>query len=291
MKLLITGASGFIGRNLKEYFIKEGYEVLAPSHQELDLLCQERVQAYLETHKVTLVLHSANMNTSRNKTNDAYMALDGNLRMFENLARCHTLYQRMYYFGSGADYDRRHYIPYMEESYFGEHVPTDHYGFSKYLMAKMTDQYENIYEFRLFGVYGLYEEWERRFISNAICRALLHMDITLEKHMFFDYIWMEDLNRIMKLLIENPPKEKHYNVCTAAHVDLYDLAVLVKKLTGTDSRIVVGGEGYKPEYSGSNKKLLGEIGEFAFTPVEDTVKVLIAYYKEHLGEIDPEKLV
>lgn len=291
MKILITGASGFIGRNLYEYLSGRGYEVMAPGHRELDLLSEESVREYLHAHKFNLVLHSANINTSRNKTNGAYESLDGNIRMFLNLEKCADLYDRMYYFGSGADYDRNHYIPYMKEEYFGEHVPTDHYGLSKYVMARMTDLHTNVYEFRLFGVYGLYEEWERRFISNAICRSLLGMDITIEKHMLFDYLWMDDLNKIMEYLIENPPKERHYNICRGEHIDLYDLALMVQRLTGTSSEIKLGGEGWKTEYSGENSKLLAEIGGFEFTPYETTVQVLIDYYKEHLGEIDPEKLV
>lgn len=290
-KILITGASGFIGRNLFEYLAAEGYDVRAPRHAELDLLSEESVRVYLEKGRFDLVIHSANINTSRNKTNDAYASLDGNIRMFLNLEKCADLYDKMYYFGSGADYDREHYIPFMKEEYFGEHVPTDHYGLSKYVMSKVTDLHDNIYEFRLFGVYGLYEEWERRFISNAIVRTMFGMDITLQKHIKFDYLWMEDLNRIMKILIENPPKEHHYNICRGESIDLYDLAVMVKKLTRSDSEVVVGEEGWKKEYSGDNSKLLEEIGGFEFTSYEETIRKLIEFYKMNRKELDPSRLV
>ena len=37
MKIMITGGSGFIGRNLIEYLAKR-HEVLAPTHKELELV-------------------------------------------------------------------------------------------------------------------------------------------------------------------------------------------------------------------------------------------------------------
>ncbi len=40
MRVLVTGASGFIGRNLKEQLAPE-FEVLAPDHGVLDLLDED----------------------------------------------------------------------------------------------------------------------------------------------------------------------------------------------------------------------------------------------------------
>ena len=37
MKILITGSTGFIGKNLKEQ-LSDSFEIVAPSHQRLDLL-------------------------------------------------------------------------------------------------------------------------------------------------------------------------------------------------------------------------------------------------------------
>lgn len=50
-KILITGASKGIGKATAELFIKNGYEVVAPSHQELDLASEESVKAYIDKNK------------------------------------------------------------------------------------------------------------------------------------------------------------------------------------------------------------------------------------------------
>lgn len=288
MKVLITGGNGFIGRNLAESLRK--YELTVLGRRELDLLNTEAVETYLKRNYFDVVIHAANVNTSRNIDVSPYIALDGNLRMFFNLERCHDCYGKMYYFGSGAEYDMQHYVPEMKEEYFGTYVPKDPYGFSKYIMSKICCQADNIYDLRLFGVYGKYEEWERRFISNAICRALKGKDITLQKNVYFDYLWIEDLSNIMLWFVENKPQHKCYNVCRGTKMDLYTLACMVRTELCIDCNILVGESGWKPEYTGNNERLLKEIGNYQFTGFQESIKSLCQYYRDNLDKIDEAKL-
>lgn len=296
-KILLTGASGFIGRNLAEN-LKNDYQLYCPLSRELNLLDGNAVRDYLKQHHFDIVIHSANRNGTRKQTTP-YDSLDGNLRMFFNLERCNDLYGKMLYFGSGAEYDREHYIPDMREEYFDSYIPKDAYGFSKYIMAKtlgynMTRQTcvsDNIYELCLFGVYGKYEEWEHRFISNAICRALKGKDITVRQNVYFDYLWIDDLIRIVRWFIERDPQYRRYNVCRRQKVDLYSLALMVRKILDVDCDIVVAVPGWKPEYTGDNSRFLKEAGLFEFTTFEDSITSLSDYYRNNLDKIDEAKLL
>lgn len=288
-KILLTGASGFIGKNLAEK-LHDKYLIKSPGKTVLNLLDKEAVESYLKSNQFDIIIHAANINNTRNITTMPYESLDGNLRMFFNLERCSGYYKRMYYFGSGAEYDMNHYIPNMKEEYFDTFVPKDSYGFSKYIMSKVCKQNNNIYDLRLFGVYGKYEEWERRFISNAICRALIGKDITIQKNVYFDYLWIDDLCDIMQWFIENVPLQKHYNVCRGSKIDLYSLACLVREILDIDCNIMISEQGWKPEYTGNNTQLLAEIGNYQFTEFEESVTALCEYYKEHIDIIDTDKL-
>lgn len=290
MKILITGANGFIGRNLAEKLSKI-YQTEAPAKEELNLLDEENVEKYLRRHKFDVIIHSAGVRSSVNAGSTPYDFLDGNLRMFYNLERCRDCYGRLYYFGSGAEYDMRHYMPFMKEEYFGMHVPSDPYGFSKYIMSKTCGAADNICDLRLFGVYGKYEEWDRRFISNAICRALKGMDITIQKNVYFDYLWIDDLCSIVRWLIEHKPLHRHYNVCRGSRIDLYSLAVMIRGVLGIGCDIVVSQQGWKSEYTGSNARLLEEMGNFQYTGYEESVRELCEYYKSNMGMIDADKLI
>lgn len=289
-KILLTGASGFIGKNLVEK-LQSKYLVESPGRTVLNLLDTDAVESYLKDKQFDIIIHAANTNNTRNKTTTSYESLDGNLRMFFNLERCRDYYKRMYYFGSGAEYDMNHYIPDIKEDYFGTYIPKDAYGFSKYIMSKACEQDNPIYDLRLFGVYGKYEEWERRFISNAICRAITGNDITIQKNVYFDYIWVDDLCEIMLWFLENTPKNKHYNVCRGSKIDLYSLACLVREILNIDCNIVISEQGWKPEYTGNNDRLLAEMGNYQFTGFRESVTALCKYYQENTNIIDIERLL
>ncbi len=277
MKILLTGANGFIGKNILNH-IGETYAITTPSRSELDLCNIKAVRNYLDVNKFDIVIHSANTN----RYSAEYEILEHNLQMFFNLESCKDLYGKMYYFGSGAEYDMNHYIPGMKEEYFGTYVPKDAYGLSKYIMSKSCIASDNIFNLRLFGVYGKYEDKNRRFISNAICNALLGKDITIQKNVYFDYLWIDDLCDILKWFIENEPKSKHYNVCRGTRIDLYSLGCMVREVLNVDCDIVIKDEGFKPEYTGNNEKLISEMGEYRFSEYKETIKILGEYYAKEL---------
>jgi dTDP-4-dehydrorhamnose reductase len=59
MRILITGASGFLGRRAAVFFEKEGYTVLAPTHAQLDITDAVGVNQWFAEHQPQAVLHCA----------------------------------------------------------------------------------------------------------------------------------------------------------------------------------------------------------------------------------------
>jgi len=281
-KVLITGGSGFIGRNLAELWA-DTYQVSTPSRADLDLVNADTVRDYLAAHRFDVVVHAATGRSNRKIT--APDLFKNNCRMFFNLARNQHLYGKMLHFGTGAEFGVR--VPRMPESFFDAHVPGDDYGFAKYIAARHTDAVRgNIYNLRLFGVFGKYEAWDVRFISNAICRALFDLPITLRQNVRFDYLYVNDLAKLGSWFIEHDPAHRTYNVCRGDARELLSLARTIAEISGKHSAIQVSQEGFGPEYSGDNKRMLDEMDGFVFTPIEQAIRELTEWYQSQRAAID-----
>ena len=105
---------------------------------EFNLLDEKAVFNLIKASSFDVVLHTATQNATVNSKEPLNKVLDSNLRMYFNIARCNEYFGKMIYFGSGAEFDRRDYKPFMKEGYFDHSVPMDNYGFSKYVMNKYS---------------------------------------------------------------------------------------------------------------------------------------------------------
>jgi len=276
-KILITGGTGFIGRNLIEQLIGY-YDISSPSSTDLDLTNDVHVHQFIKEHQFDVIIHTATWNATETSTKDLTKVTKNNLRMFINLARCSKYFGKMIYYGSGAEFDRKHWKPRMKEEDFDQHVPDDDYGFSKYIMCQYTYRVSHIYNLRLFGVFGKYEDWRIRFISNACAKAVFDLPITIRQNVFFDYLYIEDLIAITKWFIENNPKQRIMNVCTGMTYDLLGLAKKVIIASGKNLPVFVSQQGLGREYSGDNSILLEALGGFEFKPIDKSIRELYEWY-------------
>ncbi len=288
MKLLITGGSGFIGRNLAEYFAS-GYAVSAPSSSELDLLDAVAVRNYLCAHRFDVIVHAATTRSNRRLGAPADM-LDRNCRMFFNLVRNAGLFGRMIHFGSGPEYNRVGLPARVREDYFGTSVPGDPYGFSKYICAKYIERSERVVNLRLFGVFGKYEDYTVRFISNACCRALKGLPIVIRQDAVFDYLYVNDLSGITAWFVEHEPHYKAYNVCTGEGFLLTQLAGIVAEVSGHHPEVIVRASALAPQYTADNSLLLNEIGGYDFSEMRSCISDLYEWYSTQQRSIDAESL-
>ncbi len=288
MKLLITGANGFVGRNLAQQYA-ERHEVAAPGRAELDLMDADAVRSYLERGRFDAILHAATYRSTR-LTGSAPDLLNANCRMFFNLTRNAHAFGRVLFLSSGAVYDREHWHPRMAEEEFDTHVPADAYGFSKYICAKAVDGLERVYEFRLFGAFGPHEDWRVRFISNACARAVWNLPLVIRQNVCFDYMDVADLGRLLEPMLTRELSHRHYNLCTGRAMELRALAAMVVAASGKRLDIEIKNAGLGNEYSGTNARLLAELPDFRFTAMEDSIASLYRWYEARKGEIDPALL-
>jgi UDP-glucose 4-epimerase len=290
VKILVTGGSGFIGRAIVPGLRAFGHEVLAPTHPELDLVDAEAVRDFLRHERPDVIVHGATKPAHRNAA-DPSCIVETNERMFFNLVRDCELCPRMVFLSSGAVYDAEHYQSRMPEAYFDVHVPADEHGFSKYVIAKYVEQAEHIVELRVFGIFGPHEDYAIRFISNAICKTLFDLPVTLRQDREFSYLWVEDLVPVVAHFATREGAHGAYNVAPDDVVNLKDLARLVVEVSGTHVPVLVEAAGEGAPYSADNARLRAEIPDLAFTPVREAVERLHRWYAERRDTIDRSQLL
>lgn len=288
-KILLTGGNGFIGKNIQESFLADKYEIVAPRSFELNLIDTDCVDEYFKDKTFDVVLHSACKPGHRN-AKDFTNLFYSNLRMFENLERHKDKFEKLINFGSGAIYDVSKNISNVKETDIFKNVGKDDHSFCKYVEHKLIDKLDNFIDLNIFGIFGKYEDWEIRFISNAICKAIHGIDITLRQNRRFSYLYVDDLMPILEYFIENNAKYNSYNIVPNEPVELVQIAELVKKISGNNISIKVSNDGYGLDYYGNNSRLIGEF-EFKFTNIEDSIKKLFKYYECKKESINKELLL
>ena len=281
-KILLTGGSGFIGRNLYEQ-LRDKYDILAPGHKELDLLDYSSLRQFVQKNNIEVIIHSAVHVPAFNGLEKEFF---NDMQMFWNLERLSQELDKIIYFGSGAEFDKRYDIRNVSETQFGASIPVSEYGLAKYTMNQFARRSNNIYNLRLFGVFGKYELWQIKFLSNLCCKAVYGLPLTIRKDCYFNFLFIDDLVKITDAFINMKPGYHDYNICHDNEYLLSDLAKMVVEVSGKDLDIVMLSDERNLDYSASNKRLHGELPQLEITPMKRSLEKLYQYYMDNRNQID-----
>ena len=292
MNIFITGSNGFIGTHLKEYLNKNysKYNLFTPSSKDLDLVNEEAVDNYILGNKIDIIIHLANKGGDRT-TVDMKNVTEYNLRIFFNIAKHEKNVKKIISFGSGAEYSKHKPIVDAHEEDYLDAQPLDEYGFYKSITSKYIEKSDNIVQLRIFGAYGEYENYRFKFITNAIVKNLLKLPIVINKNVYFDYIYIDDLVKIIDWFIHNESKEKIYNATTGIKIDLITLANLVNETSDFKSEIKILNDGLNNEYTSNNERIMKELKNFEFTSHKKAIQKMREYFKANLEKLDKESII
>ncbi len=278
--VFITGAGGFIGKNLTEQLNKK-YDLLTPGHKELDLLDEKAVDKFFRKNKIDVVINCAIVGGSR-KEEHVDSSLSNNLRIFFNLLKNKDKYKKMIHLGSGAEFDKSKPIVKVKETDLGKTIPQDEYGFFKYICSKYIEKEKNIISLRIFGLFGKYEDYRYRFISNAIVNNLNGLPIVMNQNVFFDYTYINDFVKIVDYFINHQVKHKFYNIGTGKRIDILIIANKINKISNKKSKITIKNIGLNNEYTCDNSRLANELKKFNFTDFDKSLVELYNWYKNKI---------
>ena len=214
--------------------------------------------------------------------------------MYYSLENISKYTKKIILIGSGAEYISSRYKPQMKEDYFPKEpvFPKDVYSLSKYTISKLHQSSfcSNIYNLRVFGIFGPYEDYQRRLISNNIVRIINNLPIQYNKNVAFDYLSIDDfLSSIYRFLSLEKPKFNTYNLCVGKAYKFNEPLETLASVSNIDpGEIILKDKSHTNyEYSGDSSRLESEIGTIARTDLKSSISSLYKWYKS----LDKSKLI
>ena len=299
--ILLTGASGFIGRHCIPLLIKKGYEVHAItsgkkvhpgeyiSWHSLDLLDPEQVHDALKAISPTHLLHLA-WYTIPGK----YWAAPDNIQWVQaslNLVREFSVAggQRLVGAGTCAEYDWRY-------GYCSEGLtplkPQTLYGISKHSLHILGEEMLNQEGIsnawgRIFFLYGPFEN-QSRLVPSIITALLQEKPAPCTSgSQIRDYLFVEDIADAFVRLLESPVSGP-VNIASGKPITIHEIIELIGIKMGHEDLIQYGqiptSLSEAPFIVADNRRLLQEVGWRQQTSLEAGLEKTISWWRNSFKE-------
>lgn len=264
--------------------MKDKYNLLTPRSYELDLCDANAVNAYFEENEIDFIVHCGSTGGARG-IQDRDTTIEDNLAMVDNLLNAKREDVRIILFGSGAMYDKSRALHKVREAEIGEVIPPDLYGKSKMLIAEKIKDRKDVLCLNIFACYG-YGEKENRFPSYAINQAIRNLPIEINQNVVFDYLFVEDMQKIIAYFIENVPQDNIINITPSKSISLVEIAEIVNSIASKSVEIIVKNPTMNNEYTGDNSLLLKNLPALKFTSMIEGLEKLYRYNEKVLQVIN-----
>lgn len=271
MKILITGASGFIGSYMAKRFAEDGHECVATNRETLNLMDNKQVDSFFEKHRnsFSAIIHCAVAGREQLLPYTADLLYE-NLLSFENLIKHVSRTDAFVSYGSGAEYFL---------------TPKSYYAMSKYVIARRLQQYNNTTNIRLYTCFGEHEK-NTRFIKNCVLRCLKNEPVEIWQDRYMDFFYIEDLYTLTKWVIDPLSRKYRVTEIDASYKKkqtLLEIAKTVKSLTNSSSEIKILEKGlHLPYYIGDNEYL--RLLEIPLIGFDKGLNNMIEYIKHQVSD-------
>lgn len=310
LKVLVTGATGFIGSNLIDRLINDGHDVYAlirpkttngtkrlEKYKNINFIqsTPENLDKVKDLPVFDICFNLASYGVDYRQQNTEDM-IDGNIKFILNIIDfCEKNKTKMLvHTGSCFEYGVNEAKPLKETDNLNPHSL---YAASKVSSVFMANTYAKIkgvkmITIRPFGVYGANEGMHRlvpQLIDCVINNKKLDMT---EGEQIRDYLFVNDLvDAYIKIATDYRANVYDiYNVCSSQEISIKKLVEKICDIYDYDiSNFNFGNIPYRKNevmyFVGDNSKIYNDIEWKPTTSLEDGLKLTIEWYKENLEEM------
>lgn len=233
-KIVIIGASGFIGSYLKNN-LSGRYEIIPIFKDTLDLFNFEEVLSFLKQTKPNIIINCLSFGGKEKVRNEDPSDIHKNLIFFSNFYRLSELYDLYINIGSGSEFDLSTNIQLAREEEIFSRNPKESYAFSKNIISRLIYGNDKFTTLRLFGCFGSNEP-DIRFLKRYIQSK---EQFKIENNRYFDYFSIQDFGKVVNFVIENEIQGCDINCVYKEKLMLNEFLSLFCKVKGVKENFVV----------------------------------------------------
>lgn len=299
MKILLTGASGFLGSHIAELLCKSGHELLLVKRHSSDLWrCQTFVDKVkwvnidsdsFEDDAISfspeVVINSA-WNGVSSKDRDNWGEQIENLFCLQRLLNIAKQSGAKKFIGVGSQAEYGVYNGYVDEN--SPVNPVSAYSAAKHssqIIIKAFCEENRItwYWFRLFSCFGE-RECENWLIPVTIKNMMFNqsMDLTSGEQQY-SYLYIKDVAYFFLTALESNSKSGIYNIASDSPISIKKIILLIRDYLNPNFTLNFGAIPYRKNQSmlngAVNKKAKDSFGPIYFSDFSEKLIQTIEYYK------------
>jgi dTDP-4-dehydrorhamnose reductase len=250
MKILITGANGQLGTELRKLLDERGIEYRATDAAELDITNADVVNSYFADYQPDVVYHCAAY-TAVDKAEDEGKAVNQvvNVDGTANLAKAAAAVDAtLIYISTDYVFDGDAKEIYTVND---QPAPRNEYGRTKYEGEQAVQKYaKKFYIIRTSWVFG---EFGHNFVYTMLDLAKTHKQLTVVDDQFGRPSWTRNLAEFMTFTIDNNLDYGIYHLSNDNSCNWYEFATEILKDTDTKVLPVTSAEypqkAWRPRHS------------------------------------------
>lgn len=307
MKILVTGAAGFIASQIADAFIEEGHQVVIlddlSTGYEKNInpkakfvkanICDKGLEKLFESEKFDVVNHhAAQMDVRRSVKDPEFDAITNILGTINLLQNCVKFGVKKFMFAStgGAVYGEQDYFPADERH---NQQPKSPYGISKLAVEKYLYFYHSEHKLnytilRYANIYGPRQNpfGEAGVVAIFSTKLLKGEQPIINGHgkQTRDYVFVGDVVKANLLGLKDEVSDV-YNIGTGIETDVNQLFHFINNITRANKE-----EKHGPTAAGeqlrsviTSDKLFNKFGWRPSTKLEDGLRVTVEFFKNNLA--------
>lgn len=249
MKILIIGKNGFIASSLFNLFKKNNnFDTFQTSSSLLNFLDEEEVNLFMKKDNYDILIFTPVYGGRRTK-DDSNEIIEMNKILYNNMLKYKDKFKFIFYFGSGASFNRDLNIDNFDNFKLGENIPNDPYGFSKFSNEIDIRNHDNIINLRIFNCFGINESFDRMIKAN-ILNYINNQDIIIHQDRYFDFIYIDDLYHIILSFIDGKQICKEINCVYEENLRLSDIGSIINDISNQKVQIKIINSDLGNSYTG-----------------------------------------